>query len=426
MKKVVSLMLVLMLSMLLMPMAWAEACEHPEGYQSDASEWIDWKAGIVDSKTHEIVGTYIGQNHCSLCDTVYDTGVVRYGSSFIENHIWENNVCVDCGYRNTCSHPYDQKSTYTYVSGSVTNTTSTTHTITGEKYEETYCSACDTILSSKVVSRNASGTENHTFNDKGKCAVCDYVNTCNHRNIDVDTGYYWYETEQVNENAHREYGELVEEYFCKDCQTIYQTNVLDENFSILQDHTYEGNKCTACGYISKCQHPSQYLATMTVHHFVSSRNIDEKTHRSTYTISQWEICHKCSKQLSDEVVVNNKLELVQPHEFVAGKCVCGANNACNHPSDAVKTEYYMDGVRYEQIDATTHCVIGEQWADQICTKCGDVLRSYVNEAKHTEIAEHDYFRDYCECGAKVSCSHPANKQVVQQITDIKYYRNGIC
>jgi len=277
MKKVVSLMLVLMLSMLLMPMAWAEACEHPEGYQSDASEWIDWKAGIVDSKTHEIVGTYIGQNHCSLCDTVYDTGVVRYGSSFIENHIWENNVCVDCGYRNTCSHPYDQKSTYTYVSGSVTNTTSTTHTITGEKYEETYCSACDTILSSKVVSRNASGTENHTFNDKGKCAVCDYVNTCNHRNIDVDTGYYWYETEQVNENAHREYGELVEEYFCKDCQTIYQTNVLDENFSILQDHTYEGNKCTACGYISKCQHPSQYLATMTVHHFVSSRNIDEKT-----------------------------------------------------------------------------------------------------------------------------------------------------
>lgn len=154
---------------------YANTCAHAN---TKTSNYFDGNFTIKDTgsdATHEVRGRQmITEVYCTDCYTTISKTVQPYGTN-TQSHYYTNGVCEGCGHVNKCAHANTE--TKTYIVGKVKDTgNNTTHQESGYKFEYVTCKDCGTVVSSKLVSKDATEKVAHKYVDN-MCVVCGHVKT---------------------------------------------------------------------------------------------------------------------------------------------------------------------------------------------------------------------------------------------------------
>lgn len=125
--------------------------------------------------THEVRGRgMVTETYCTDCYATISKTTQPYGT-VTESHNYENGVCESCGHLNKCAHANTE--TKTYIVGKVKDTGSnTTHQESGYKFETVTCKDCGMLVSSKLVSKDATENVAHKYVDD-LCVRCGHKKT---------------------------------------------------------------------------------------------------------------------------------------------------------------------------------------------------------------------------------------------------------
>ncbi len=151
------------------------ACAHANTVEN---RYFNGMASSFDTGSdveHMVNGTrMVTELYCKDCGRIISKTIQPYASVMMK-HNYRNGVCTSCGHVNKCAHA--NKETKTTIIGKVKDTgNNKTHLETGYKFETVTCKDCGELLSSKLVSKNASEKIAHTYVDN-LCVQCGHVKT---------------------------------------------------------------------------------------------------------------------------------------------------------------------------------------------------------------------------------------------------------
>ncbi len=393
----------------------ANTCEHTN---TEYAEWWDGEITIEntgDAHNHKVTGTKVHETRCKDC------GMSLSRSEQTEEDVWghsfENGVCTECGYVNTCVH----ESTYVYTGAAKgLNITYTEiegnnryHMETAERAAEyTYCSDCGEELAYTELEQAYSKQGEHWYGENGTdaCWDCHHVNTCAHAN--TTESWWWRDVDQltftaVDNETHTVSGAYNTEIQCLDCGTWLGVTLQPEPRTETREHNFVDGVCTECGHKNTCTHENVY------YYFEPSGDVrfvpDDNGLTHSKVTDGWIVtcCEKCYAEVArtsvSNAIVNNE------HYYAEGKCIeCGYQNTCKHEHTS-EYEQLWDEDEVLSFDEKYHTVRGSGRIVTICTDCDEELAHQDAESITTTYI-HYFENGVCTtCGYKNVCTHP-NKQ----------------
>ena len=152
----------------------ANPCEHKN---TETFEGYSTKGVVtpVDAKTHKGIYDILEIVECRDCGEVVSRTVVESNVEQTREHNYEDGVCWQCGYENTCKHPSGSRDTYTFIENwYFSKITADTHTLVADFYDCVECTECGETISEKLVSTQEARVEEHYFEEDGAC-WCGYT-----------------------------------------------------------------------------------------------------------------------------------------------------------------------------------------------------------------------------------------------------------
>ena len=158
-------------------------CTHAKTEQWRYITGVEYYSDIT-ATSHTAHGTLYSYRRCVDCNTVLESRMTE-NSSLEQSHSYQREVCVNCGYINTCTHPTVEVKTGVYdgaYDGGETVYTpidATYHSKTGYGYTYEQCAVCQEtfnyVYPEKGQEFTATATAKHEMLD-GKCLRCGYRN----------------------------------------------------------------------------------------------------------------------------------------------------------------------------------------------------------------------------------------------------------
>jgi len=208
----------------------------------------------IDKECHTI--RYIEYTGATCLDCwIYTEKPFETGETIrTEQHYYENDECVVCGYANTCAH----KNTVTVESFNVDSCVSVDekeHAFKGNICKETWCDDCCSIIKSEVLNAHEEKAV-HELDRNGACVDCDFFVICDHSKLELDNAaeailaFY-----QEDEETH--FYE-VWCYFTGECPvcgfTVQGDGYVEGRYA---EHAFDQNgKCVDCGYVKPAVEPT--------------------------------------------------------------------------------------------------------------------------------------------------------------------------
>ena len=407
--------------------AYEAACtEHSWEKQYNYYSYIP--GTVVDDgngRTHTGLYDYYESSKCTVCGE-WKYEVIFESVERTEEHSFEDGVCYQCGYENTCEHANTYTSAWmTPVDGAELTSDEETHTGTFIRHVNTWCRDCGEKVD--YAEEDAIGTYPHDWNDEGFCDVCGYENSCEHANV-RNTGHR-YEVKPGTEvtydiNGHTGtfiYTDISE---CMDCGARLYT---DSEVSGTFDHDFVDMVCYICGYEIKCTHNPEPRETKVFYTDEAVDN-DDGTHTVPIGKAMSAYCNICQVEISHETI-SEPTPVTEAHRFNSEDndyCwVCGAKNTCEHPEDKVE---HLDQVYHNmvwgEITDTTHTFTCDLYSQDHCTGCDTWFNEKLIEENATITENHYYYDGYCWCGkAGTNCAHKTkvNGETYPLITEETVY-----
>ena len=214
-----------------------------EDWQWDTVTYID----TGDNKTHEASGTRVWYLSCEDCDAWLPLREEEYSES--EEHSFKNGVCVDCGHVNTCTHEnttdfwhWKDPESVTYIDTGDNKT----HEASGVRVYETHCWNCSADIAEWE--EEYTGSDQHSYDETGKCENCGHTNTCVHENVREYTNTTDETVIDIGDNEmHRVNETVVIRTYCDDCGIWLPDREETETF--LTTHSYVDGICEYCGHV---------------------------------------------------------------------------------------------------------------------------------------------------------------------------------
>ena len=397
-------------------------CQHPE--EALYQEFISSEEKYTSFGDHEhlyyVTNSYV--DRCSWCGEIVseeysvldeDSRIYSphdYSDGYCPtcehscSHDFEDNICTICGME-ICLHP--EESLYTQVTysgaGTYTAIDETMHVYSGPKVDWIYCSLCGRKVREENYVENYTEERSHVF-ENGKCSICGYECTHPEDHIISDT-YFISDVNYsgITDTHHTANGEMNEETWCDNCGHSLET-VEHGITSVTEEHTFENNVCTACGFERACPHPEEAQELVSGIDVSEYESIDKEYHSYTGTlISRW-YCYECNEYISEPEYTEGYTD-TETHSFDDGVCIqCGYE--CDHDEEYVYTEtIWEEGYTCEPYDEYDHKCIGAHSTVDVCGNCGTELSAPVAGETGYVLEQHSFYEHECtECG--YVCQHP--------------------
>lgn len=372
------------------------------------SEWRWWAPGYHRRTYDQHSGVY-----CADCDLTFYTSTEQREET--EMHRFDsNNMCTVCGGRTVCNHGSTNTQTF-YKTWDYTYKTAdeTTHKAGRYLVTRLYCTSCGVTLSESIGDEPVwIGEEAHNFNSSGTCVNCGYSSACTHPNVRYDANGRTmnFQYVQADEKQHRVYRKVAPWYYCPDCRTGWYGEYAEEESDYLQDHSFSGGHCSACGYQSTCQHENTTVETYTSSWGTYVIENDYQ-HSRVYNNYERTTCADCGEQLSNIPVSAEKK--ISSHSFANGACYnCGYE--CKHPNLVGKTQEENKTYRQIEGDATYHLLVYDERTRSVCGVCGQEYGSMMTAEGASRQQRHTFNESgvCADCGFANTCAHQYTSQNV--------------
>ena len=219
---------------------------------------------------HTFYADLVEYSQCLDCSTWFDPKVLKSHQLVTEVHDYEGNstTCWLCGYKKAekiCSHAHVEKEQYIPHYGDEIKfeiIDGQTHRITGDLYEDTYCTDCGKYLNddSQLVEKNVQRTEEHEFGYGNVCKFCGYVNAnpCKHENTVTETDYNLYVNfTAVSETEHSIDMYEMQSVHCADCGLFLSGRNTGNVIKRSEPHYWnEKGVCELCEYAAQKEGPA--------------------------------------------------------------------------------------------------------------------------------------------------------------------------
>lgn len=401
--------------------AWSDA---PDGEKTEATERHDFFNGVcnrcgykntcaherveasvdfveaeytaIDARTHKVAGYAYTLYYCPDCDEFWEGAREDEKTEVTQDHFFVDGVCVQCGYKNTCSHA-NVESWTEYADVTYVPVDARKHMLTGYAYTYHYCHDCGESWEDARASEKSEILQNHDFCD-GFCEGCGYENQCAHEHTTEYTRFEDAEYTKVTAERHTQTGKLTHYRECVDCGEVSNLYTEGELSSRSERHSFVNGVCE-CGYVNACTHPADKIRTDTFGVNCKYGNITEDGHELIGSKVVLRYCAQCHQTLSEEYN-DESVCTFEPHGFfISNVCDCGYVNPCTHPADAIETIESFDSTytEYTCIDSETHSGSGPRIRMTFCNLCDQVL-SWEEIGEDTRVENHNYMDNYVEGG----------------------------
>lgn len=313
--------------------------------------WYEKKDGTYHTKVTA------NEDVCSCGEVIGTIDEVRKK----EKHSFSGDTCTKCSYTKKHTHKgamcgdkvtwYEQKNSTSHIYYTA---------------NENLCS-CGEYLG---LIDQTSKTQDHSFSGD-TCTKCGYTRTHTHKGAMCGAHKTWYDN--INANTHTYY--TANENLCS-CGAYL--GLIDQT-STVQNHSFSGDTCTACGYTRAHVHQG----VMCGQHLTWYEQRDASTH--TYYTANENLC-SCGANLG----LIDQTSTVQNHDFDGDTCEdCGYTRA--HVHKGVMCGQHITW--YDDFTSTTHTYYTAN--EELCS-CGEFL-GYIDQT--STIQNHDFWGDTCEdCG----------------------------
>jgi len=365
---------------------YENSCAHPEENVDRYSYYslepgVNWAAN-EDGDTHSAMAIKVYMGRCRLCNAYWVIDQDEEPQLYTVSHDYDNGVCRECAYQNSCAHPDEyvyEYLDYRLVTGK-TWTINDNGTHTGECYVISVrsCDLCGDYMSTQSEQPQILTLEHEYY--MGTCIYCGALNSCTHPDARTFT---WNETKipatADNGLTHTEYFILHEATYCYDSDSSLKDSVLDENAASTSKHSFSGNVCRTCGYERDCDHANTRVS-YGYSNGVNCVRKDEKVHVGIFDQYAYSFCETCDVLVGRELVQSG-VESEQEHVFLSdGYCMtCGCANTCTHESGTAADEGYRNYAQELTVSADGHTFIAEKFTLTYCPVCGVTLGETTEE-----------------------------------------------
>lgn len=325
----------------------------------------------------------------------------------------------------TCTHANTYQSTsWDYISYESTGDVST-HLVTYDEYQITFCSDCGSWLGRELLREDVTQEEEHSWGEEGSCVCCEQENTCAHANTTEHTSWQNHEYESTGDvGAHLLIYDVYLITVCSDCHleleaTLEKENVTEENW-----HIWSSGVCQNCNQLNACTHPNPEYQTYETNHTYAATG-DIKTHSATFDKYERLYCPDCHLSYAD-ALLEEGVTADRDHGWNGdGLCWdCGQENTCAHEENNTHT-FHENAVCQSTGDLRTHTVTYDAYEELHCRVCGMWHSRTLAEAGRTETQSHTWNEEgVCDtCGQKNACPHESSERNTYD-EDFEYKSTG--
>ena len=354
-----------------------------------------------DVKTHQVTYDRYTITECSLCRQ-------QISEAFVEtitenwNHIWnDEGICQNCGQENVCAHGSVVESAYS-TDYQYTKNDANTHLQAFTVKIRRRCSVCNQVLDERVGGQYEV-EQKHSWGSDGICWNCGEINTCEHKNVYVDSSRRRHYTD-TGDGLHHSVKETVT--FYSDCSDCGQR--IDEREEI-SDYTEEHAnlyRCWKCDYETECPHEgTRYEAVDSID--VRYAVINEKRHALYGRTETHVYCDDCGEELSVTQSEAEELLNTEAHYWNnRGICSeCGFENPCTHGNTDVRLVRVKSSCVAQNDAMHVQTIIYKEVA--CCADCGITLGEISSLKKVVTTEAHDFNdKGRCwDCGYVNRCAH---------------------
>ena len=391
---------------------YVNTCSHAhttvEKYPSDEGEYT-----AIDGWQHQWRGHLTIELRCLDCEETLSSEQGEELVSQIWDHEFQDGVCYQCGYVNTCTHRYTYVDTFLDLgTGIMTPVDEYVHEFSGYPMYSEHCMDCGEELKRWTGTENVTRLEDHYF-EAGVCGGCGYSINCAHKRVDRWTGFEGSTYEDVgNDRYHISHGTLYKYEICLDCDKILSRETSD--FTKKESHVYVNGRCVNCGHVKACDHsrtvesewekPCEY------------KDVSATSHTYRVILEKHLECAICGQDLGRTGEVKETVITEKHYFYDNAVCICGRRNTCKHNGKINEYVYWQDDTVYTPVDGTYHMAEGTQIKDYTCDQCDRLMKS--EDLGHVKKkVEHNFskYRGYCwSCYADGSAEAPKSVSIVQQ------------
>ncbi len=381
-------------------------CSHEQA-RSD-SEYRQIAYSEADDQGHTVSFYEVALFTCDDCDKSWEVWPEQRTVQR-ESHTYEGNVCLQCGYENSCIHKRMQEELKIFEENYLD---ADTHGHTYSYYEVKICTCLDCGESwEEWPERKTTLRESHRYTDN-VCALCGYENICSHANAQscVERRDLTYTGMSADGHSVSFYETTL--YSCPDCGDTREERP-EKKTTRQEKHSFSGGVCTLCGYENTCKHPNAQSHTERRDPSYADAAADG------HSVSFYEFmlfgCPDCGETW--EECPEEKFTLREEHSYTNGACsLCGYIPACSH---AQLHDYILPyEVSYSELDASAHTVTYYAVTAYACTDCGETWEKWPEEK--TRLQEKHSFQDgICRlCGYENTCTHENSDSIYQRREEI--------
>ena len=401
-------------------------CPHEHAEEHEGFTWDNDAVANDDGKTHSVTENRYWVRQCNDCGELWQTYVDSYKRNAPHSYNSEN-VCVQCGYKNECTHPNATTDSSYRTLGAEwqPNPDGKTHSTEVQELEILRCPDCD-LYKETIITPSAMRTEAHQFN-QGECMTCHAKNSCDHAGVTPNVWYEPIEGEAWKDNGdgtHTRFANRITAWYCQECG---ESGYEPEKTTQTEPHTFTQGECSGCHAKNTCQHENTRVSTWT-ETIAGEDWIDDgngRTHTRKINRYTSRTCTNCGES---NVEKKEETETVL-HQFdESGTCFCGAKNECKHEHLVGQSDSFEPVSYQDDGNGLTHTVTGKLFRYWTCSDCGVSGRNLLNENEIDQCAHVFNADGVCEdCGATVSCPHEEWEEHIEyQYGDHGQYRWTDC
>ncbi|MDY5514608.1 MAG: hypothetical protein SPG32_07690 [Candidatus Ventricola sp.] len=126
----------------------------------------------ITAKTHAAIYDVEEREECELCGKEFSRKVVLDAKVAQEHTYGKDNVCVECGYKNTCTHKNARTVTEYDLIHDARVESGSKHSFAADQWEQWICPDCGAHSEWKLIAENKRFEQAHSFNGSGVCTFC--------------------------------------------------------------------------------------------------------------------------------------------------------------------------------------------------------------------------------------------------------------
>ena len=297
-------------------------CAHENAERWSDVEW-DAMPMYVSHMYHKVTGARYLYGYCPDCGQELPRELIEARVTAREHHsLDENGVCYACGAQIECLHfALCENLQFDYASAVCSDYDDVHHQVTARLVKETYCPACDKVLSSEYVSTETV-LDVHLYDEEGVCRVCGHVSPvtgCSHSNVQIEPYMEPLWVDSGSASGHIAHGYEREIRICLDCGAVFFGGSSSEIVARAEEHNLVDGFCSQCGYGSLCIHSSTYADEYAV--VIGVTRVANGYHEYLLAECTAEICWTCGAEIRQRVTGYTSWR--EPHEMDYGVCsVC--------------------------------------------------------------------------------------------------------